>query len=165
MKKLIFTAALLFGIFMQAQVFDDASRRGMQLGMTIAKDNAGIYSSYEEQLGKYLSLGLNSILLLKKQEYLNEKNEEEKLDFIDKFDVKAKLSVHFSEVLNIDKFDFYPGLNVGIHNLGFHLGAQFYIAEGFAAFGKFNAAIAKYKESSLTSFNTSYGSLGVSIDL
>ncbi len=168
MKKGILFLLLTFSISAQAQFFGSSNKSLLMVGASFAKDNTGLYFSYEEQLGTYISLGLNPVLLLGKQEYttiVDDMEITESPDFIDKFDLKAKMSIHFSEVLQIEKFDFYPGLNIGLHNLGFHAGAQLYLAEGFAGFGEVNFPIAKYKESSITSFNKTYFSAGLTIDL
>ncbi len=169
MKKLILGLFLSIGLMAQAQFFGSSNKSLLMVGATFADDNTGLYFSYEEQLGDYISLGINPILLLGNQEYTfvdgNSAEYKEELKFGDKFDLKAKMSIHFSEVLKIEKFDFYPGLNVGIHNLGFHAGAQLYLASGFAAFTEINLPIAKYKDSSLTSFNNTYVTAGLGIDL
>ncbi len=169
MRTFILGLFLGIGMLCQAQFFGNAGKSMVMVGATFAKENTGLYFGYEEQIGDYISIGLNPIILLGNQSYSyideNEEVKEKDLKFGKKFDLKAKMSIHFSEVLKIDKFDFYPGLNIGFHNLGLHAGAQMYLATGFAAFGEANFAIAKYDDDSPTSFNKAYYSFGLAIDL
>ena len=72
---------------------------------------------------------------------------EEKPDFVDRFDLKARFSANIGNVIGLPKnMDIYPGLNLGLRNFGGHTGFRYFFTEGFGVFCETGFPIAKYDQ-------------------
>ena len=43
-----------------------------------------------------------------------------------------------------DKLDIYPGLSLGLHDFGGHLGARYFFSDGFGVYTEFGTQLAQY---------------------
>jgi hypothetical protein len=65
--------------------------------------------------------------------------------FEDKIDLKVRFNANIGNVIKLDKnFDLYPGLSLGLKNLGGHVGARYFFTDGFGLFTEIGFPIAKY---------------------
>lgn len=134
----------------------------LQIGATIVDGGTGLLATYDRGLGENISVGVSSSYLLSADKYNNIKP-----DAIDRFDLKARVNVHLTDVLNIsENFDFYPGLSIGLKNLGLHAGARYFFTKGFGIFSEADFPIAKFNDQAdFQYFNGFKFNLGVSLNL
>ena len=86
--------------------------------------------------------------------------------FGDRFDLKARFNANLGNVINVDEnFDVYPGLSLGLHNFGGHLGARYFFSDGFGVYTEFNAPLAKYKSGALTAAETLHNQFTVNLGM
>ena len=139
------------------------------IGLSIATQGGGtgLNGTYDLGLGENISVGVSSAYLLgiKEDNWYGEGIE--KPHTIDRFDVKGRLNVHLGNVINVDKkFDIYPGLNLGIHNLGLHAGTRYFFSKGFGVFSEFDIPVAKFDNAkSHLYYNGFKINIGVSLNL
>jgi len=160
MKK-IFTIVLLGAFCLaNAQAFTGKGDKKLNIGMTFQNGGSGIVGSADFGLGENFSIGfLGSYLLGGSQ--IDEVNAEYR------FDAKARFNANLGSVLNISpKFDFYPGLNLGLKNFGGHLGARYFFTNGFGIFTEFSVPFAKYDSDAISKYNNgSSFNIGASFNL
>ncbi len=142
----------------------------MQIGISFVDGGTGLLASYDRGLGENISVGISSTYLLSANSYSytdSSVNYTVDPDAIDRFDLKARVNVHLTDVLNIsDNFDFYPGLNIGLKNLGLHTGARYFFTKGFGLFSEIDFPIAKFDDKAdFQYFNGFKLNLGVSLNL
>lgn len=144
MKNLIVLLTILSVSFVNAQAFKGKEDDKFQIGANFQDYVSGINVSYDFGIGENISLGFSSTYALNIDAVPN-------IDFPDRFDVKARLNANLGSVLNMgDKFDFYPGLNLGLKNFGAHAGIRYFLSEGFGFYTELNLPISKYDTSDLT---------------
>jgi hypothetical protein len=145
MKKIITLAFLVtFGIVQAQQAFRGKGDAKFNVGANIQDGGTGIQISSDFGLGENLSYGFVGSYLLGVTEVLGEKPE-----FKDRIDAKFRINANLGSVLKVDeKFDLYPGLNLGLKNFGAHLGARYFFTEGFGVYTEAGFPIAKYNQNS-----------------
>lgn len=139
MKKLFFIV-VLFTTFTQAQVFTGKGDQKFQIGANFQEHGNGITGTFDHGLGKNFSIGGVATYLLGVEEIAGDKP-----NFEDRFDLKGRFSAHIADVFDIEeKFDFYPGLDLGLKNFGAHLGARYFFTEGIGIYSEIQFPIAQY---------------------
>lgn len=139
MKKIIIIAMLAFAGFANAQAFKGKGDIKFQVGATFQEHGTGIVSGADFGLGENLSYGFTVGYLL------NTTTAEGTPTFADRADAKARFNANLGSVLKIsDKFDFYPGLDLGTRNFGAHVGARYFFTSGFGIYSEAGIPLAKY---------------------
>jgi outer membrane protein G len=140
MKKQISTLILLFAVgFSFGQAFKGKGDMKLQVGATLQQHATGIVTTYDYGLGENISIGGQISYLLNTTDAAGTPK------FDDRFDAKFRFNANIGNVLNIsDKFDLYPGLNIGLRNFGTHLGARYFFTNGFGIFTEAAVPLAKY---------------------
>ncbi|MND69472.1 hypothetical protein D3C80_609480 [compost metagenome] len=143
MKRIITLALLLsFGLINAQQAFEGKGDAKFNVGANIQDGGSGIQASADFGIGENLSYGFVASYLLGVDEFLGEKPE-----FEDRFDAKFRINANLGSVINIDeKFDLYPGLNLGLKNFGGHVGMRYFFTEGFGLYTEAGFPIAKYDQ-------------------
>ena len=143
MKRIITLALLLsFGLINAQQAFEGKGDAKFNMGANIQDGGSGIQASADFGIGENLSYGFVASYLLGVDEFLGEKPE-----FEDRFDAKFRINANLGSVINIDeKFDLYPGLNLGLKNFGGHVGMRYFFTEGFGLYTEAGFPIAKYDQ-------------------
>jgi len=148
--KYILTAVLLFTlstVFGQAYIGKEDLK--FQVGANFQGDGTGLVSTLDYGIGENISLGVKGIYLLGVEEFseLTPQGAFEDAEFGDRFDLRVRFNAHLGNVINLDEnFDIYPGLDLGLKNLGGHLGARYFFTEGFGVFTELNVPFAKYSQ-------------------
>lgn len=138
MKNYILAITLLSFSFMNAQAFSGKGDKKLEIGGNFQEFASGINLSYDVGLAENISVGLSSAYALNVNENID-------ADFIDRFDLKARINANIGNVLNIsDKFDLYPGLSLSTKNFGGHLGFRYFFTEGFGLYTEVNTPLARY---------------------
>jgi hypothetical protein len=149
MKKVI-TLLLLSSVWLtNAQAFKGNGDVKGQVGFNIQDGGTGIFISSDFGIGENMSLGLtaNYLLSVSKDELGNIP------DFGQRVDLKARFNANLGSVMQLDpKMDVYPGLDLGLHNFGAHLGFRYFFTDGFGLFGEAGVPIAKY-DKTVTGFD------------
>ena len=156
MKNIFLIMTLLSVSFVSAQAFSGKGDQKLQIGANFQSNATGINMSFDYGLGENISVGVSTIYALglsnglKDDEVILGQVVNEKADFTDRFDLKARFNANIGNVLNIDEnFDLYPGLSFSLKNLGGHLGARYFFTSGFGVFTEALFPIAKYNSDSL----------------
>lgn len=142
---LLFSILTLASLSVSAQQsFFGKGDQKFQIGASFQQNGTGITSSFDQGIGENISIGIQSTYVLGVDNTID-------ADFGDRFDVKGRFNANLGNVLNIDeRFDFYPGLNLGLKNFGGHLGARYFFSDGFGLFTEAIIPIAKYNNDTLT---------------
>lgn len=148
MKKAITALVLLTACMIQAQAFKGKGDVKGQIGMNLQDGGTGLYVSTDFGLGENISLGLTGNYLLSvRANVLGEIPE-----FKDRIDLKARFNANLGNVFELGpKMDLYPGLDLGLKNLGAHLGFRYFFTDGFGLFTEAGIPIAKY-DKNITGF-------------
>ena len=154
MIKRIFTLVLLAtAALTNAQAYKGKGDIKAQIGASIQSGGTGIFGSADFGLGENFSIGVTTTYLLDAEgEFSYNTNnlffpilEENEPDFYEKFDAKARFNAHLGNVIGLPAaMDLYPGLNIGIHNFGTHLGFRYFFTDGFGVFTEAGIPITKY---------------------
>lgn len=153
--KRIFTIALLALAFVgNAQsAYKGKGDHKFQVAASFQDGGTGIHGSIDFGLGENISYGFTATYLLSAQNrpYVSGSyfflpiTDEGKPDFVDRFDAKVRFNANIGNVIGLpEQMDVYPGLNLGIHNFGGHLGFRYFFTTGFGLFTEANLPIAKY---------------------
>ncbi len=145
MKSFIAILFLLAGtISAWAQGYSGKGDQKFQVGANLQNNATGITASYDYGLGENISIGATSSYSLGIGSGLDNGARE-------RFDAKARFSAHLGPVMGIsDRFDLYPGLDLGLKNFGFHTGARYFFSDGFGVFTELGFPIAKYNTGDLS---------------
>ncbi|SDD60534.1 hypothetical protein SAMN05421636_101180 [Pricia antarctica] len=145
MKSFIAILFLLAGtISAWAQGYSGKGDQKFQVGANLQNNGTGITASYDYGLGENISIGATSSYSLGIGSGLDNGARE-------RFDAKARFSAHLGPVMGIsDRFDLYPGLDLGLKNFGFHTGARYFFSDGFGVFTELGFPIAKYDTGDLS---------------
>lgn len=148
MKNLFTGILLLYATIAFSQAYSGAGDIKFGVGANVQADGTGISSTLDYGLGENISVGVQGIYLLGVEDYeANSLGILENPEFSDRFDIRARFNANLSNVLNIsERFDLYPGLNLGLNNFGAHTGARYFFTSGFGVFGELNLPIARYKQ-------------------
>lgn len=139
MKKLITVLLVLSASFVNAQAFKGKGDVKLQVGATMQEYATGIVTTADFGLGENISIG-GSVGYL-----LNTTDAAGTPKFDDRFDAKFRFNANIGNVLNIsEKFDVYPGLDLGLRNFGAHLGARYFFTDGFGVYTEAGVPLAKY---------------------
>ncbi len=171
MKNLILLFALVSVSFVNAQAYKGKGDNKFQVGANIQDGGTGLNVSYDFGAGENISFGISSTYLLGVDDALqNNAIDGLDVDFIDRFDVRARFNANLGNVINVDEnFDVYPGLSLGLKNFGGHLGARYFFTDGFGVYTELNVPFAKYETDKLTPAETLHNqftiNLGASFNL
>lgn len=139
MKKITLIAILLTTAFANAQAFKGKKDTKFQVGMSMQEYATGIVATTDYGLGENISVGASVSYLL------NTTDRGGTPKFDDRFDAKLRFNANIGNVLDIsDKFDFYPGLDLGLRNFGAHVGARYFFTQGFGIYSEAGFPLAKY---------------------
>lgn len=143
MKKITLLILVLIASFANAQAFKGKGDIKFQVGATFQQYGTGIVSGADFGLGENLSYGFTVGYLL------NTTTAAGTPKFADRADAKARFNANLGNVLNFsDKFDLYPGLDLGTRNFGAHIGARYFFTNGFGIFTEAGIPLAKYNTNS-----------------
>ncbi|MBA0883368.1 DUF6646 family protein [Flavobacterium undicola] len=142
MKNAFTLIVLITTSFINAQAFKGKEDIKFDIAANLQNGGSGIRLSNDYGLGENISIGIvGSYLLSVSRDKLDNKP-----DFGDRVDVKARFNANLGNVINIDeKVDIYPGLDLGLRNFGAHLGVRYFFTEGFGIVSEIGVPIAKYK--------------------
>lgn len=153
MKKIILLAALFTVGFANAQAFKGKGDTKAQIAANIQQGGAGIQGSADFGLGENFSIGVTTTYLLDADGEFSYNYDnpsapvltEDEPDFYEKFDAKVRFNANLGSVIGLPaSMDVYPGLNIGIHNFGTHLGFRYFFTDGFGVFSEAGIPITKY---------------------
>ena len=140
MKKILLLV-VLFTSLTNAQVFTGKGDLKLHLGANIQDQGSGVTGSLDYGIGANMSVGFSSIYLLGVRDIAGDKPNVD-----ERFDLRARFNANIADVFGIeDKFDVYPGLNIGLKNFGAHMGARYYFTDGFGVYSEIQFPIAQYK--------------------
>jgi hypothetical protein len=151
MKKVITFLFLVSVGFTQAQqAFTGKGDIKVNVGANLQDGGSGIQGSVDFGLGENFSFGFVANYLLGVDNfnglyggnttYYNDY----KPEFQDRFDAKARINANLSSVIGVEQLDIYPGLSLGLHNFGGHVGGRYFFTDGFGVFTEIGFPIAKY---------------------
>lgn len=166
MKKIATTLVLILsGFIANAQAYKGEGDLKFQIGSNIQKGAAGLSSSIDYGMGENISIGAQASFVLNSANY-------EGFDgpkFQDKIDLKVRFNANLGNVLKLDsKMDIYPGLNIGLRNLGLHGGFRYFFTDGFGLYAEAGFPIASFdsKDDGYKRFNNQFvGNIGLSFNL
>jgi hypothetical protein len=172
MKKVITLLFLVsFSLTQAQQAFTGKGDVRVNIGANIQDGGSGIQGSVDFGLGENFSFGLVSSYLLSVNGYTqfyDNAYHEQKPDFSDRFDAKARINANLSSVIGVKQLDIYPGLSLGLKNFGGHVGGRYFFTDGFGVFTEIGFPIAKYstdREMFKNLNNQATFSLGASFNL
>ena len=146
MKKLVIVCSMfLFGQMALAQAWSGKGDQKIQVGLNGWGYGTGITGTYDYGLSKLVSIGAGANVYFDGYKDNNDKNN---------IFIFGRLGVHLQEPLGLpEKWDIYPGINLGVlgddFGIGAHLGVRYY----------FNNNVGIYLEAG------NNGSIGVSFNL
>jgi hypothetical protein len=136
MKKLITLILVLTASFANAQAYKGKGDIKAQVGANFQDGGTGLVVSADFGIGENMSYGFVGNLLL---------NAGPLAKFEDKVDLKARFNANIGNVIGLDeKMDIYPGLSLGLRNLGAHTGFRYFFTDGFGVFAEAGIPIAYY---------------------
>ncbi|WP_394775557.1 DUF6646 family protein [Flavobacterium sp.] len=151
MKKVItFLFLVSFGFTQAQQAYKGKGDVKVNVGANLQDGGSGIQGSVDFGLGENFSFGFVANYLLGVDNfngiYHNNPTPytDYKPDFGDRFDAKARINANLSSVIGVEQLDVYPGLSLGLHNFGGHVGGRYFFTEGFGVFTEIGFPIAKY---------------------
>lgn len=119
------------------QTFSGKGDQKFQIGANLQNHATGIVTTYDRGLGENISFGVSATYLMDVDGGSS--------DFQDEFDLRARFNANIANVIGIEeKFDIYPGLNLGLRNFGGHLGARYFFTKGFGLFSEISFPISSY---------------------
>lgn len=157
MKKIVLLV-LFVSTFASAQVFTGKGDQKFQVGGNFQDHGSGVVASFDKGLGTNFSVGLVAGYLLGVEEIAGDKP-----NFDERFDVRVRFNANIADVIGIeDKVDIYPGLGLSLNNFGAHLGARYFLTEGFGIFTELQFPLASY-DSDVEGFDNYNNQFNVSI--
>lgn len=144
-KTILVLSVLFFGGMVSAQAWSGKGDQKIQVGLNGWGYGTGITGTYDYGLSKIISLGAGANFYFDGYKDDNDENN---------IFVFGRLNAHLQEPLGLpEKWDIYPGLDVGVLGKGFglgaHIGVRYY----------FNNNVGIYLEAG------NNGSIGVSFNL
>jgi len=151
MKKIItFLFLVSFGFINAQQAFKGKGDSKVNIGANLQDGGSGIQGSIDFGLGENFSYGFvaNYLLGVDKFSGVYGSNTYTDLEpeFIDRFDAKFRVNANLSSVIGVQQLDIYPGLSLGLHNFGGHVGGRYFFTDGFGLFTELGFPIAKYSD-------------------
>jgi len=151
MKKVITLLFLVTCGLTQAQkAFSGKGDMKVNVGANLQDGGSGIQGSIDFGLGENLSFGFVTTYLLGVDNFSGVYHNnptpyyDYKPEFQDRFDAKARINANLSSVIGVEQLDVYPGLSLGLHNFGGHVGGRYFFTDGFGVFTEIGFPIAKY---------------------
>lgn len=145
MKKIITLLCLsTFGFTQAQQAFRGKGSVEANIGTNIQDGGIGIQGSVDFGLGENFSYGFVANYLLGVDNYNGIYGNNMKPKFQDRFDAKFRVNANLSSVIGVEQLDVYPGLNIGLHNFGGHIGGRYFFTGGFGVFTEIGFPIARY---------------------
>jgi len=129
MKKLFLGAAMFFlAQVCSAQAWNGSGDQKVQVGLSAWGNGTGITGTYDYGLSDLVSVGAGANF------YFSNNNKKDK-DFF----LFGRINFHLQDALGLpDKWDIYPGADIGVlgntFGLGVHLGARYYFTDKIGAF-------------------------------
>ena len=164
MRNIVLALVVLSGFFGQAQVFKGKGDTKFQVGAIFQEYANGITATTDFGLGKNMSVGFQATYLLGVKDLVYSSPK-----FEDRFDIRGRFSAHIADIFDIEeKFDFYPGLDIGVRNFGAHAGIRYFFTDGIGVYSEVQFPIATYENDSTgyQNFNNQFNfSVGVSFNL
>jgi len=159
MKKIITLLVVLSASLVSAQAFKGKGDFKVQVGAHLPEKASGIHLTADYGVGENMSVGVTTSYLLGFSGGVKASD----VDFEDKIDVRARFNANIGNVINIDdNLDIYPGLSVGLHDLGVHLGGRYFFTDGFGVYTEFGTQLAQYDSDDKGFF---IANIGVSFNL
>ena len=134
MKKLVLVCSMLFlGQMAFAQAWSGKGDQKLQVGFNGWGNGNGITGSYDYGLGKIVSIGAGANVYF---DGYKDNNKDNNLFFF------ARAGFHLQEPLSLpEKWDIYPGVNLGIlgkdFGLGAYLGVRYFFNNNIGIYGEF----------------------------
>lgn len=134
MKKLILLCSMIFmGSMLSAQAWNGKGDQKLQLGFNGWGYGTGITGTYDYGLGKIVSVGGGANLYFDGYRDNNDDN---------KVFVFGRVGFHLQEPLSLpEKWDIYPGVNLGVlggeFGIGAHLGVRYFFNNNVGIYGEF----------------------------
>jgi hypothetical protein len=158
MKKITTFLFVIAVSFMNAQAYKGKGDIKGQAGAIFQSGATGLSVSADFGLGENMSYGFVASYLLSVQEDLivtdGTNIDIKSPKFTDRADIKVRFNANLGSVIGLDKkMDVYPGLNLGLRNLGGQVGFRYFFTDGFGVFGEAGFPIAKY-DKTITGFDT-----------
>jgi hypothetical protein len=149
MKKVItFLFLVSFGLTQAQEAFTGKGDIKVNVGANLQDGGSGIQGSVDFGLGENFSFGFVTTYLLGVDNYNGlygvDYYTDKKPEFQDRFDAKARINANLSSVIGVKQLDVYPGLSLGLHNFGGHVGGRYFFTDGFGVFTEVGFPIAKY---------------------
>ncbi len=162
MKKIIILLTVLSLNTVLSQAFKGKEDFKLQIGAALVNKGAGLNFSLDKGLGDNISAGISTSYLLGVTEVAGFE-----ADALDKFDIKGRFNIHLSDIIKLgDNFDVYPGINLGIKNLGLHTGARYFLNNGLGLYTEFDFPISKFEKNiTYQYFNSFKVHIGVTLNL
>jgi hypothetical protein len=152
MKKVITLLFLVsFGFVNAQQAFKGKGDTKVNVGANLQDGGSGIQGSVDFGLGENFSFGFVATYLLGVDNFTGFYHNvpsayyDTKPEFQDRFDAKARINANLSSVIGVEQLDVYPGLSLGLHNFGGHVGGRYFFTDGFGVFTEIGFPIAKYE--------------------
>jgi hypothetical protein len=151
MKKIITLLFLAtFSLTNAQQAFKGKGDAKFNVGANFQDGGSGIQASADFGLGENFSYGFVASYLLGVDEFTGSHGDKIyanlKPEFEDRIDAKFRINANLSSVIGVEQLDIYPGLSLGLHNFGGHLGGRYFFTEGFGLFTELAFPIAKYSD-------------------
>ncbi len=141
MKKIITLVLVITASFANSQAFKGKGDFKVQVGAHLPENATGIHLSADYGVGENMSVGIATSYLMGFSGGIKASD----VDFEDKIDVRARFNANIGNVLKIDdKLDVYPGLSLGLHDFGGHLGARYFFTDGFGVYTELGTQLAHY---------------------
>ncbi|MDO5656165.1 MAG: hypothetical protein Q4G27_08510 [Flavobacteriaceae bacterium] len=122
---------LLFGAsFLNAQAFEGAGDKKLQIGLSPYGHGTGINGTFDYGIARYFSVGVGGEFY-----FDNDKDRKNDADFF----IFGRLNAHLGSLLNMpSSMDLYPGIDVGLlgDKMGFdgHLGFRYFWSNNIGAY-------------------------------
>ena len=140
MKNIFTLLAILSLSLLNAQVFKGKSDVKGQIGLTLQDGGTGIGISTDFGIGENMSVGFVAGYMLNADKILDVKPR-----FEDRVDFRARFNANIGNVLKLDdNIDVYPGISLGLRNLGGHIGMRYFFTDGFGVYAEGSVPLAKY---------------------
>ena len=140
MKNIFTLVAILSLSLLNAQVFKGKGDVKGQIGLTLQDGGTGIGISTDFGIGENMSIGFVAGYMLNADKILDLKP-----SFEDRVDFRASFNANIGNVLKIDdNIDVYPGISLGLRNLGGHIGIRYFFTDGFGVYSEGSIPLAKY---------------------
>lgn len=163
MKSLFWIFLCCFISIANAQdAFKGKGDKKYQIGTSLQDNGLGLMGTFDIGISNKFSVGAYS-------SYIFILNKDLNADFQDRFSFKARVNLHLAPMMKNYNFDLYPGLNIGLKNVGAHLGARYLISEKTGVFFEASLPITKFNTNELTPEETLNNqpilNLGVTFDI